>query len=165
MDERTKKLLGSATVAVASLGLATLPGLSAPSAEISPEDGSGPRAGSDLLVELMLRTGGSQSVAAINRELRQMLSYMSPQRFAELPALVWGLRSSDLSDDAEAEVLANLIDQLAILELPLNELVIEQLAEALVDDVEQALLAEPGPLDQDPAPISPVTRGVGLYEG
>jgi hypothetical protein len=165
MDERTRKLLGSATVAVASIGLAAVPGLGAPSDETSPLGASGLGAGGDLLVELMLRTGGSQSVEVMNRELRQMLSYMSPRRFAELPSLVRGLKSLGLSDDAEAEVLANLIDLLAIMDLPLDELLIEQLADALVNDAEQAVLAEPVPLEQDVVPLQPTARGVGLYEG
>lgn len=169
MDDKTKKLLGSATVAVASLGLATLPGFGAPSDEAVTLSGlpgaNGPGVESDLLIELMLRTGGSQSAGAINRELRQMLSYMSEERYAELPTLIWNLRSLGLSDDAQSEIFANLIDQLAAIDLPLDEPLVEQLADALVGDAELALLAEPIPVEPDPVPLQPTVRGVGLYEG
>jgi hypothetical protein len=169
MDDKTKKLLGSATVAVASLGLATLPGFGAPSDEAVTLSGlpgaSGPVVESDLLVELMLRTGGSQSVEAINRELRQMLSYMSEERYAELPTLIWGLRSLGLSSETQSEIFASLIDQLAAIDVPLDEPLVEQLAEALVGDAERAILAEPVLLEPDPTPVQPTARGVGLYEG
>ena len=168
MDDKTKKLLGSATVAVASLGLATLPGFGAPSDEAVTLSGfpgaNGPGVESDLLIELMLRTGGSQSVEAISRELRQMLSYMSEERYAELPTLIWGLRSLGLSDNARNEIFADLIDQLAAIDLPLDEPLVEQLAEALVGDAERAILAEPVVPEPDPVPAQPTAR-VGLYEG
>lgn len=169
MDDKTKKLLGSATVAVASLGLATLPGLGAPSDEAVTLTGlpnaTGPGVESDLLMELMLRTGGSQSVEAISRELRQMLSYMSEERYAELPTLIWGIRSLGLTDEAQSEIFASLIDQLAAIDLPLDEPLVEQLAEALVGEPERAILAEPVLLEPDPVPLQPTARGLGLYEG
>ena len=168
MDDKTKKLLGSATVAVASLGLSTLPGFGAPSDEAVTLSGlpgtNGPGVESDLLIELMLRTGGSQSAEVISRELRQMLSYMSEERYADLPALIWGLRSLGLSDGAQTEIFASLIDQLAAIDLPLDEPLVEQLAEALVGDAERAILAEPVVVEPDPVPAKPTAR-VGLYEG
>jgi hypothetical protein len=170
MDDKTKKVLGSATVAVASLGFATLPGLGAPTDVAMGLGGSrrveGESAGGDLLVELILRTGGSRSVEAINRELRQMLSYMPAERFDDLPALVWGIKSLGLSDEAEGEILAHLIDLIASMDFPLDDRLIGRLAEALVSDAEQVLLAEPvAPPDQDEVPARLGSRGVGLYEG
>jgi hypothetical protein len=169
MDEKTKSLLGTATVAVASLGIVSLPGEAAPPDQRATLIGSqtpsslNPR--SDLLVELMLRTGGSHSVEAIDRELRLMLSYISPERLVQIPALIKGIRSLGFSEDAEELILATLIDVIADASLPIDELQIEQLAEALVSEPERALLAKPAQSEQGSTPNQLSGRGIGLYEG
>ena len=169
MDEKTKKLLGPATAAVASFGLASLPGAADPSDEavalIANHAASGLNSGSDLLVELMLRTGGSHSAEAINRELRLMLSHMTPERFAQMPTLVRGLRSLGLSEDSQEIILATLIDLLASTEIPLGEAQIKQLAEALTAEPERAFLTRPDQSEQGRPPDQGGGRGVGLYEG
>jgi hypothetical protein len=169
MDEKTKKLLGSATVTVASLGLASLPGAADPPdgtiARVANDVTNHLNSESDLLVELVLRTGGSQSAEAINRELRLMLSHMTPERFAQVLTLVKDLRSLGLSEEAQEIVLEALIDLLASAELPLNETQIEQLAAALIVDPERASLAKPEQSEEGRVPDVGGGRGVGLYEG
>jgi hypothetical protein len=169
MDEKTKNLLGTATVAVASLGLVSLPGEAAPQDQQAALDGgqtpSSLSPGGDLLVELMLRTGGSHSVEAIDRELRFMLSHITPERLVQLPVLIEGLRNFGLGEDAEERVLGTVIDVIADSNLPIDDLQIEQLAEALVTEPERALLVQPSQPEEDQAPSPVGGRGIGLYEG
>ncbi len=169
MDEKTKKLLGSATVAVASFGLGSLPGGAGspdePVALLGISAATISNRGTDLLVELMLRTGGSRSPEAVSRELRLMLSYMVPERLAQLPTLVRDLRSLGLSEEAQDVIFSTLIDKLATMDLPSDEVLIEQLAEALVSEPERAFLANSGPSEQGRVPDQGGGRGVGLYEG
>ena len=169
MDEKTKNLLGTATVAVASLGLLTLPGEAAPPDQgmtlIGGQTSRSLNPGTNLLIELMLRTGGSHSVEVLNRELRLMLSHITPERLSQMPALIEGLRNLGLSQDAEEIILATLIDVLADPSIPIDEQQIEQIAEAFFTEPERALLAKPGDSEPSRTLNQEGSRGIGLYEG
>ena len=169
MDEKSKKLLGTATVAIASLGLASLPGDAAPPGQpLAPLGNYAPNSlnsASDPLLELTLRTGGSLTPEALKRELRLMLSYITPERMAQMPALVRGLRSLGLSRDAEEDIVATLVELLAETELSVSDEQIEQLASALAAEPERASLARSGPPGQDRETDQGGGRGVGLYGG
>ena len=126
-------------------------------------DASGPA--SDPLVELMLRTRGSQSAVALKHQLRQMLSYMTPERMTQMPALIRGIRTLGLGSDAEEDVLATVVQLLAETDLPMSDDQIEALAAAFAAEPERAVLATSGPPGRSGASEEGGTRGIGLYGG
>ncbi len=169
MDEKSKRLLGKATVAAASLGFASLPGGAIPQGQVMVPIGDQAVNGSNLmvdpLVELMLRASGSRSAEALKRELREMLSYFTPERMAQMPALVRGLKSLGLSREAEEDIVVTVVELISSSELSMNDEQIEQLAAALAAEPARAFLTPSISPEPSDASDRNAARGVGVYGG
>jgi len=171
LDDRSKSLFAAAVgtaVGVASVPLVLWPvgeaTVFSPNAPVAPHSETALVPTQDPLIELMMRTDGSLSADALDRELRVMFAPVTPERLEQVPALLHGLRGLGLSRDLRDEVEATLIEILANAEPALDDAQIEVLAAAFVAEPERANLAKLGTLDQSRPSEEGAGGGVGLYE-